>query len=65
MSPEIVDESNYNTKSDIWALGCLIYELSSLEPPFQAKTQLALSIRIRQGICDELPHPVPFPFYSY
>jgi serine/threonine protein kinase len=31
MSPELVEESKYNTKSDIWALGCLMYELCALE----------------------------------
>ncbi|KAI8849375.1 kinase-like domain-containing protein [Chytridium lagenaria] len=55
MSPELVNESCYNTKSDIWALGCLIYELCALEPPFQAKTQAALSTKIRQGRINQLP----------
>ncbi|KAJ3134379.1 G2-specific serine/threonine protein kinase [Irineochytrium annulatum] len=55
MSPEIVNESAYNTKSDVWALGCLIYELCTLEPPFQAKTQAALSAKIRQGRFQQLP----------
>ncbi|KAJ3276553.1 Serine/threonine-protein kinase Nek2 [Terramyces sp. JEL0728] len=31
MSPELVDELPYNAKSDVWALGCLIYELCALE----------------------------------
>lgn len=31
MSPEIVNESLYDTKSDVWALGCLIYELCALK----------------------------------
>jgi NIMA (never in mitosis gene a)-related kinase len=26
MSPEIVNNVTYNMKSDIWALGCLVYE---------------------------------------
>ena len=55
MSPELVNESSYNSKSDIWALGCLIYELCTLEPPFQAKTQAGLQLRIRQGKVDDLP----------
>ena len=28
---EMVQESNYNSKSDMWSLGCLIYELATLE----------------------------------
>lgn len=31
MSPELVTDACYNAKSDIWALGCLIYELCALE----------------------------------
>ncbi|CAE6499283.1 unnamed protein product [Rhizoctonia solani] len=27
MSPELINEKQYDTKSDIWSLGCLIYEL--------------------------------------
>ncbi|ORY39597.1 kinase-like protein [Rhizoclosmatium globosum] len=55
MSPELVSETSYNTKSDIWALGCLIYELCALEPPFQAKTQAGLTQKIQQGRIDPLP----------
>ncbi|KAJ3396971.1 hypothetical protein HDU92_001262 [Lobulomyces angularis] len=56
MSPELINESCYNAKSDIWALGCLIFELCTLEPPFQSKTQLGLSAKIRQGKVENLPH---------
>lgn len=27
MSPELINSQAYDHKSDIWALGCLIYEL--------------------------------------
>lgn len=36
MSPELIDEHKYNEKSDIWACGCLLYEMCSLKPPFEA-----------------------------
>jgi NIMA (never in mitosis gene a)-related kinase len=45
MSPELVQEKAYDSKSDIWSLGCLIY---ALKPPFhEAKTPAELSIFIR------------------
>lgn len=31
MSPELMQEKAYDTKSDIWSLGCLIYELCALK----------------------------------
>jgi serine/threonine protein kinase len=31
MSPELIQERDYDAKSDIWSLGCLIYELCALK----------------------------------
>ncbi|CDQ81619.1 unnamed protein product [Oncorhynchus mykiss] len=31
ISPELCDGKPYNQKSDIWVLGCVLYELVSLE----------------------------------
>jgi len=48
MSPELMQEKAYDTKSDIWSLGCLIYELCAFKPPFhEAKTHSELNMCIR------------------
>ncbi|KAG6811752.1 hypothetical protein H0H92_005949 [Tricholoma furcatifolium] len=56
MSPELMQEKAYDTKSDIWSLGCVIYELCALKPPFhEAKTHQELSNCIRNGRIPPLP----------
>eukprot|EP00127_Corallochytrium_limacisporum_P000417 Clim_evm112s11 gene=Clim_evmTU112s11 len=49
MSPEQVREQVYNAKADVWSLGCLIYELAALKPPFDSPTGTGLRLRILDG----------------
>lgn len=55
MSPEVLLDRPFTPQSDIWSLGCVIYELCSKHPPFQAKTHLQLSQKIREGVYPPLP----------
>ena len=55
MSPEQINESEYNEKSDIWSLGCIVYEMASLHPPFYAENQLSLALKIKQGVFKRIP----------
>lgn len=56
MSPELINGQKYDVKSDIWALGCLMYELCAWHPPFhQAQTQPELAKLIREGKIPNLP----------
>ncbi|XP_033115917.1 serine/threonine-protein kinase Nek2-like [Anneissia japonica] len=56
MSPEQMNHQSYNEKSDIWSLGCLIYELCALSPPFTAVNQKALAVKIKDGTFKSIPH---------
>ena len=33
-SPEVWKDEPYDIKSDVWSLGCVIYEMVTLKPPF-------------------------------
>lgn len=55
MSPELATGQPYDTKSDVWALGCVVYELCALSPPFDASNQAELTHKIKQGLVPALP----------
>ncbi|OHT09043.1 AGC family protein kinase [Tritrichomonas foetus] len=46
MCPEITKNNCYNEECDIWALGCVIYEMAALEPPFKGYNQESLKRNI-------------------
>ena len=37
MSPEIIESEKYNSKTDVWSLGCILYEIIHLKVPFAGK----------------------------
>ncbi|XP_041351440.1 serine/threonine-protein kinase Nek2-like isoform X2 [Gigantopelta aegis] len=55
MSPELVNNMSYNEKCDIWSMGCMLYELCALHPPFVAPNQMELNRKIRSGMFPRLP----------
>lgn len=48
MSPELVNKSKYNCKSDVWAAGCLVHEMSMLQHAFDATNIGALIMKIER-----------------
>jgi NIMA (never in mitosis gene a)-related kinase len=46
LSPEICQGKPYNAKSDIWSLGCILYEMCALVHPFDATTINGLVMKI-------------------
>ncbi|KAI9737942.1 MAG: G2-specific serine/threonine protein kinase [Cirrosporium novae-zelandiae] len=55
MSPEICGAERYTVYSDIWSLGCIIYELCMKTPPFNARTHINLIQKIKAGVYPPLP----------
>ena len=48
-SPEIWIDKPYNNKTDIWSVGCIIYEMCNLNPPFRGTSLINLYNNIQKG----------------
>ena len=48
-SPEVWEDKPYSYKSDLWSVGCIIYEMCCLRPPFKGKSIEELCDNICNG----------------
>ena len=53
-SPEIWDDHAYDQKCDVWSVGCIIYELCTLNLPFNGKDKNELALNIKKGYYDKI-----------
>lgn len=60
LSPEICENRPYNNKSDIWAMGCVLYEVTTLKHAFEAGNMKNLVLKIIRGSYPPVPSS-----YSY
>lgn len=59
LSPELCENLAYNDRSDVWAYGCVLFEMCTLRHPFEARNQAALLVKILSGRRD-VPIPVQY-----
>jgi len=55
LSPELVENKQYNEKTDIWSLGVILYELAALKHPFRSNTLLGLARAVVKGTYEDVP----------
>jgi NIMA (never in mitosis gene a)-related kinase len=55
-SPEVWRDEPYSYKSDLWSIGCVIYELCALRPPFKGKDLDELFLNVCKGKVDRISH---------
>ena len=54
-SPEVWKDEPYGFKSDVWSLGCVIYEMLALKPPFGGRDMDQLYKRVCKGLYPRIP----------
>ena len=47
--PELIQHESYGEKADIWSLGCVLYQMAMLKPPFEGGNPLAVARKIVEG----------------
>lgn len=55
LSPEVWKDQPYDQKSDIWSLGCVLYEVCALKPPFRAEDMEGLYKKVVRGLYPKIP----------
>uniref|UniRef100_A0A3B3UZH3 Mitogen-activated protein kinase kinase kinase 19 n=1 Tax=Poecilia latipinna TaxID=48699 RepID=A0A3B3UZH3_9TELE len=57
MAPEVINESGYGRKSDIWSVGCTVFEMATGKPPLAHMDKMAALFYIgaRRGLMPSLP----------
>ncbi|XP_037874824.1 serine/threonine-protein kinase Nek8 isoform X2 [Bombyx mori] len=60
LAPELCEGQPYDTKSDIWALGCLLYEMCTHKRAFESETLVGLVKAITSGSV----HPIDLFLYD-
>jgi NIMA (never in mitosis gene a)-related kinase len=49
ISPEVWRDEPYTFVSDIWSVGCVLYEMLTLKPPFSASDMSGLFKKVLKG----------------
>ncbi|ELW48273.1 Serine/threonine-protein kinase Nek11 [Tupaia chinensis] len=59
LSPEALKHQGYDTKSDIWSLACVLFEMCCLTQAFTGSSFLSIVLKIMEGDTPSLPERYP------
>lgn len=59
LSPEVLSGTAYSFMSDVWSMGCVLYELMCEKRPFPGDSFMILMNKICSGKFDPIPKTVP------
>ncbi|XP_071490539.1 uncharacterized protein [Diadema antillarum] len=55
MSPEVLKHEGYNSKSDVWSIACILYELCALQHAFEGQSLMGVMYKIVEGKTPTIP----------
>lgn len=55
LAPELIKQVPYDSKVDLWSVGCSLYHLAALEPPFSGDNLIALGNNICKTKHKDIP----------
>ena len=56
MSPELNSNKPYTSQTDIWSLGCILYEMCKLDHVFDGNSLRELQMHILRNAPKRIPH---------
>ena len=57
--PEIIQQEPYGEKADVWSLGCILYQMWMLRPPFEGGNPMVVACAIVEGTYPVLTRECP------
>lgn len=63
-SPEVWQDKPYDKRSDIWSLGCVLFEMAALNPPFTAPDIKSLYQRVLKAVIPRIPPSFSSDLYA-
>lgn len=63
-APEVLEGNGYDSKCDVWSLGCVLYEIAAMSPPFVGSAVGAVVYQILEKQPPQLPERFSQEFHD-